>query len=38
MKQEIRVDMVEKLFQYTSSNELAEKVKEILKPKWKEKN
>lgn len=38
MKQEIRVDMVEKLFQYTSSNELVEKVKEILKPKWKEKN
>lgn len=38
LKQEIRLDMVEKLFQYTSSNELVEKVKEILKPKWEEKN
>ena len=38
LKQEIRLDMVKKLFQYTSSNELVEKVKEILKPKWEEKN
>ena len=38
LKQEIRLDMVVKLFQYTSSNELVKKVKELLKPKWKEKN
>ena len=38
LKQEIRLDMVEKLFQYTSSNELVKKVKILLKPKWKEKN
>lgn len=38
LRQEIRLDMVEKLFQYTSSNELVEKAKEILKPQKKEKN
>lgn len=38
LKQEIRLDMVEKLFQCTSSKELVEKAKDILKPTRKEKN
>ena len=38
LKREIRLDMVEKLFQCTSSKELVEKAKDILKPTRKEKN
>lgn len=38
LKQEIRIDMVEKLLQHTSSDELIENTKKILIPEKKEKN